>query len=248
MWPGAVDGERRVGRGLLPPLRPDVHVVAVGVAEPESAVGRPARRIDLAHARPAHRFPDRLDLAARRAERQVVEALPAARRRARCTRARARRDGGAPRRPAPAGRRARTSGRTSPRPSGRAPRARSGAEIEQASWPPSGRAGSGLRDVAPSASDAAPAGRTDELRPGASSSAGSARPRCVLLRRRSSPASLPVGGSGEWTDHTSVAPPRLARPIRRAGAAASGGRSPRRSAPSPPGSPASAPWRRWSRG
>ena len=76
MWPGAVDGERRVGRGLLPPLRPDVHVMAVRVAQPESAVGRPARRIDLAHTRPAHRFPDRLDVAARRAERQVVKALP----------------------------------------------------------------------------------------------------------------------------------------------------------------------------
>ncbi len=74
--PGAVRRQRRIGRRLLGPLGADVHVVAVGVADPQPAVGRATRRVDLGHPRLPERLAHGLELTAGRAERQVMEALP----------------------------------------------------------------------------------------------------------------------------------------------------------------------------
>src|SRR6059036_764405 len=75
---GAVERERRVGRRHHASLVADVDQVAVAVADPEAALRRAARRVDLADARAPHGLARRRVLVPRRAEREVMQALPRA--------------------------------------------------------------------------------------------------------------------------------------------------------------------------
>src|SRR5881628_173946 len=72
---GAVERERRVRGRHDARLVADVDEIGVGVPDPEAALRRTARRVDLADARAPHGLARRRVLVPRRAEREMVEAL-----------------------------------------------------------------------------------------------------------------------------------------------------------------------------